>query len=332
MSNYNVYALGNALLDIEYHSSNQQLEALKIDKGVMTLIEEKRQIDLMAHLGDSHQKMACGGSSANSIIALSDFGGKAYFSCSVADDMSGQVFIKGLKDSAVESNVTQHLKNGHTGKCLVFVTPDADRTMNTYLGASAHLNESSVNATAIQNSEYVYIEGYLVTGEETRAAAVKVRETAEKHHVKTSITLSDPAMVEFFRDGLLEMIGEGVNLLFANEEEAQKLTQKESFSEVITEIQKYCKQFAITRGANGAVVFDGENLLTIKGHDVEAIDTLGAGDSFAGAFLYAVTHGMDFKQAGELASLTSAKIVTQYGPRLSKDQIKAVLNEYKAGN
>ncbi len=333
MPKFNVYAIGNALVDIEYHSDEQRLKEYGIEKGVMTLIDEATQNALMISLEDSHETMACGGSAANTIIALSDLGGTSSFSCRVADDESGKIFLDGLKASQVDSNAAEHLlSNDITGKCLVFVTPDADRTMNTYLGASAKLDASVVDEDAIKISDYVYIEGYLVTSDCTREAAVKARQLAEKHHIKTALTLSDPAMVEFFRDGMLEMLGEGVDLLFANEEEVMTLTQATSFDEAKSKIKTYCKAFAITRGAKGALVFNGDQEYEIAPFEVTAIDTLGAGDSFAGAFLYGLTHNMTFAQSGKLASMTSSKIVTQYGPRLSKEDINSVLEQYNAGN
>lgn len=332
MTNFNVYAIGNALLDIEYHSTEEQLAELSIDKGVMTLIDENQQHALMQKLGETHEAVASGGSAANTIIALCDFGGTASFSCRVASDASGQQFLQGLKDSQVASNAGEHLIDGVTGKCLVFVTPDADRTMNTFLGVSAMLDESVVDEQAIKQADYVYIEGYLVTGDKTREAAIKARDLAEKNNIKTALTLSDPAMVQFFKQGILSMLGEGVDLLFANEEEAMQLTGAENFAAMTESLKEYCNSYVVTRGAEGAYVYDGSDGITIAAHKVNAIDTLGAGDSFAGAFLYGITHNMNYEQAGKLASLTASKIVTQYGPRLSKSAINAVLDQYNAGN
>ncbi|MBL7002582.1 MAG: adenosine kinase [Gammaproteobacteria bacterium] len=331
MAQYNVYALGNALLDIEYHSTEKQLKELSIEKGIMTLIDHEQHQSLVVKLGDSHEKMACGGSAANSLIALCDFGGTASFGCRVADDSSGHYYIEDLKKSNVESNAGEHLHQGHTGQCLVFVTPDADRTMNTYLGASAELTPHVVDQRVIENADYVYLEGYLVTGDDTRNAAIKAHQIAQQSNTKVALTLSDPAMVQFFRKGILEMMGDGVDLLFANEEEMLQLAQTQHFEEAVENIKSYCKSFAITRGAKGALVFDGENTYEVEPYEVTAIDTLGAGDSFAGAFLYGITHGMDFAQAGKLASMTSSKLVTQFGPRLHKSEIKQLLAEFNTG-
>lgn len=333
MKKYDVYALGNALVDIEYHVTPKQLVSMGIDKGVMTLIDEQKHAHLFNYLGETHEKMACGGSAANTVIALAQMGGQGYFSCRVADDISGQFFIKDLKASGIDSNSEQHMEEGAvTGKCLVFVTPDADRTMNTFLGASADLDKHFVSEQVIKQSEYVYLEGYLVTAPHTREAVIQAREYARMHGVKTALTLSDPTMMTYFREGMLEMIGDGVDLLFANEEEAFELTGTTDLEDALVILKKYAKSFAVTRGKQGAVVFDGESLVTIDPHPVEAIDTLGAGDLFAGAFLYGLTHALDYQHSGKLASLASSRIVTQYGPRLRTEQTLDLLKTFKTGN
>ena len=332
MKKHDVYAIGNALVDIEYHTDEQQLHQLEIEKGLMTLIDAPRQNSLINFLGDSHESMACGGSAANSIIALSQLGGNAHFDCRVASDITGQFFADDLKQSGVNSNLDiAHAPSGVTGKCLVFVTPDADRTMNTYLGASADLDVSDIDHDAIAHAQFAYIEGYLVTASNSLEAAVKVRQIAEDNKVKTALTLSDPNMVTFFRDGMTSMIGDGVDLLFANEDEANELAQSKDLKETIAMLHSVSRSFAMTRGKQGALVFDGEHLHEIEPYPVDAIDTLGAGDMFAGSFLYALAQGMNYKQAGELASLTSSRIVTQYGPRLKANETKALLTQFISG-
>jgi len=333
MKKYEVYAIGNALVDIEYHSTPHKLLELGIDKGVMTLIDEQRQNSLIAQLGESHESMACGGSAANSIIALAQMGASTHLDCRVASDMTGQVFARDLHDSGVNSNLDfKPLPGGVTGKCLVFVTPDADRTMNTFLGVSAELDSSDIDQEAIKHSEYIYIEGYLASAQNTRDAAIEARRIAEGRGIKTSMTLSDPNMVKYFRESMEAMIGERVDLLFANEEEALELAASDNLDEAVELLKKIARSFTITRGKAGALLFDGLGLIEIKPIKVKAIDTLGAGDMFAGAFLYGLTQGMSYHQAGDLASLASAKIVTQFGPRLDAEQTRALLQTFKAGN
>ena len=333
MNKFDVYAVGNALVDIEYHASAERLKELSIEKGVMTLIDEQRQNSLIRQLGESHEKMTCGGSAANSIIALAQLGASTHLDCRVANDLTGQVFTRDLHDSGVHSSLqSKQSPVGVTGKCLVFVTPDADRTMNTFLGASADLDDNDIDENAIGNSEYVYIEGYLASADNTRDAAVKARTTAEQQGIKTALTLSDPNMVKFFRDAMETMIGDGVDLLFANEEEALELAGTTDFYQAVQKLKTVAKKFALTRGKDGAVVYDGNAIIDIAPNSVEAIDTLGAGDMFAGAFLYGLSAGMSFQQCGDLASLASSKIVTQYGPRLESEQTQAILKAYNSGN
>ena len=278
MKKYDAYAIGNALVDIEYHTNESRLNELGIEKGLMTLIDETQQNNLINYLGDSHESMACGGSAANSIIALAQMGGKAHFDSRVANDMTGQFFADDLKKSGVYSKLDiSTAPSGVTGKCLVFVTPDADRTMNTFLGVSAELDHSDIDHAAIAHSEFAYIEGYLVTGDCTRHAAIEVRRSAEARKIKTALTLSDPNMVLYFREGMQEMIGDGVDLLFANEDEAFELVQTKDINETIASLKNIAKTFAITRGKQGAIVFDGDNIIEIQPHPVTAIDTLGCG-------------------------------------------------------
>ena len=333
MKKFDVYAIGNALVDIEYHATPHRLVELDIDKGVMTLIDEQRQNSLVAQLGESHESMTCGGSAANTIIALAQMGARTHLDCRVASDMTGQIFARDLHDSGVNSNLDfKPLPAGVTGKCLVFVTPDADRTMNTFLGVSAELDSSDIDVEAIKHSEYIYIEGYLASAENTRDAAIEASRIAKSRDIKTSLTLSDPNMVKFFRASIEAMIGDKVDLLFANEDEAMELANTDNFDEAVQLFKQLARSFAITRGREGALLFDGVALIEVKPNQVQAIDTLGAGDMFAGAFLYGLSQGMSFHQSGDLASLASAKIVTQYGPRLKAAQTSALLESFNAGN
>jgi sugar/nucleoside kinase (ribokinase family) len=333
MNKYDVYAIGNALVDIEYHATPQRLAELNIDKGVMTLIDEQRQNSLMAQLGESHESMTCGGSAANSIIALAQMGAKTHFDGRVSHDMTGQIFARDLHDSGVHSSLdSKSLPNGVTGKCLVFVTPDADRTMNTFLGVSGELDPGDIDIEAIKQSKAVYIEGYLASADDSRDAAIEVRRIAERRKIMTCLTLSDPNMVKFFRESMEAMIGDGVDLLFANEDEAMELAGSDNLADAVQLFKKIARKFAITRGSEGALLFDGIMEIDVKPRSVKAIDTLGAGDMFAGAMLYGLSQDMSFHQAGDLASLASAKIVTQFGPRLRAEQTQELLSTFNPDN
>ena len=226
----------------------------------------------------------------------------------------------------VDTNSTSDNRpEGITGTCLVFVTPDADRTMNTFLGITADLSVEELVPEAIADSQYIYIEGYLVSSPLGKATAIKAKDIAEQAGVKTSLSLSDPNMVEFFKPGLLEMIGSGVDFLFANEAEALKMADTEEIKTAIDFLKTVAKGFAITLGSQGSLIFDGEKTITIPAHQVTAIDTVGAGDMYAGAMLYGITQEMTLTQAGNLASAASAKVVTSYGPRLETEVMQELL-------
>ncbi len=331
MSKYQVYGIGAALVDTEVETDDAFLQQCNIEKGLMTLVDEERQHQLMDLLKDHlvGSKRASGGSAANSIIAHSYFGGDTYYSCKVANDENGDFYINDLKEAGVHTDFNGDRADGITGKCLVMISPDAERTMNTYLGISETLCPKNLNFDALKNSEWFYMEGYLVTSDTGRAAAIEARKFAEANNVKTAISFSDPGMVEFFRDGLKEMTGEKVDLAFCNKEEALGWAEADSIESAIENIKQVANTFAITLGAEGAIVFDGEELHNIEPHKVAAIDTNGAGDAFAGAFLYGITNGLSFAEAGKLASLTSATVVTQYGPRLDKEGYQAVFEKFK---
>ena len=326
MGNYHIYGIGAALVDTEIEVTDQDLNKYGIEKGVMTLVDEARQHQLMDHLSDHliASKRASGGSAANTIIAASYFGANNFYSCKVANDENGQFYLQDMRDAGVAIPPNSAEDSGITGKCLVMITPDAERTMNTFLGVSETVSHKELHNPAIQNAQYAYIEGYLVTSETGRAAAIQLRQHAEAHNVKTALSLSDPAMVQFFRDGLGEMIGSKVNLLFCNREEALGYTQTDTIDAAINALKTIADEFAITLGGEGAIIYDGKELIDIAPVQVTAIDTNGAGDMFAGAFLYAITHGYSHEQAGKLASAAAAQVVSQYGPRLNAQQHQAI--------
>ena len=331
MAKYDVYALGNALLDIEFEVSPEVLQNLGIDKGVMTLLDRDAQDKIVSNLAQYDQKRSCGGSAANTQIAVSQFGGKSFYSCKVANDEPGKFYTQDLIDCGVATNLeNQAAQSGVTGKCLVFVTPDADRTMNTFLGISSGFSNHELVPEAIKNAKYTYIEGYLVSGESSKQAAIEAREIAQAAGNKVAFTLADLNMVKFFKSGLLEIIGSGVDFLFANESEALLMAETEDFDVAVDYLKTLAKGFAITRGAAGSVIFDGEKLLNIDPFPVKAIDTVGAGDMYAGAFLYGITNGMSYAEAGRLASLASAKIVTTLGARMKTEAVQALLDRAKA--
>jgi sugar/nucleoside kinase (ribokinase family) len=328
MARYHLYGIGNALVDMEYEVDFRDLTALGIDKGVMTLVDEGKLRDIQERLAALDHQRGSGGSAANTVIGLSQLGGRAYYSCKVANDELGHFYMRDLVEGGVDTNHHTEKDDGHTGRCVVLVTPDGDRTMCTFLGVSGNLSANELVEDALRDSDWFYTEGYLVTSPAARAASIAAREIAAAAGVRTAITLSDPNMVTYFKEGLLAMIGPGVDLLFANEAEALGMADTDDLAAAIEYLKTIAREFAVTRGPQGALVWDGNRLIEVAGNKVEAIDTVGAGDMFAGAYLYGLTQGWDRARAGDLASAASARLVTTLGPRIRREETQEILMSF----
>jgi sugar/nucleoside kinase (ribokinase family) len=330
MKKYDVYGIGNAIVDIVTEVDNDFFIKNNVEKGVMTLVDEKRQLELIQAIDMKKSKMTGGGSAANTVVAVNQFGGKSFYTLLVARDDFGKFFLEDLKWNGVDANLKfEDCPPGHTGRCLVMTTPDANRTLNTFLGISSFLSTQQLDEQAIKNSAFLYLEGYLVTSPKGLDAMKQAKRIAEQNKVDVALTFSDPSMVKYFSKQMEEIVGASVDLLFCNDEEALIFTGTSSINEARQELKKVAKRFVITLGANGALIFDGDTFINIEPYRVEAVDTNGAGDMFSGAFLYGITHQHSFAEAGKLASLASSKVVTQFGPRLETKQVQNVLNELK---
>ncbi len=332
-NHYDVYGLGNALLDIEYEVTPEFLNNNNIQKGLMTLVDEARQLELAKILGESSmRKVACGGSAANTLIALSYFGSKAFYSCKIANDQTGEHYYKDMKQAGLSSNLDfQTHQKGHTGKCMAFVTHDADRTMNTFLGISETLSIQELHEPALKNAKYLYIEGYLMTSPTAFLAVQKAKSIAESAGVKIAMTLSDPFIAGYFKDNFLKILdNKKLDLLFCNQEEAFVFTNTQDLDSAVSILKTKAQSFIITLGSKGSLIVDGstQEQYLINPTPVTVVDTLGAGDMYAGAFLAGITQGLDFKKSGELASKASAKVITQYGSRLSREEIVKMRAEF----
>lgn len=325
---YDVYGIGNAIVDIVTEVDIDFFERNNVEKGVMTLVDEKRQIELMKAIDMHRSKMSGGGSAGNTVVAINQLGGKSYYSCLVAHDDLGHFFLKDLDRNGVHTNLKfEDCPPGHTGRCLVMTSPDAQRTMNTFLGVSSFLSPAHLDAEAIKNSSYVYLEGYLVSSPKGLEAMKEAKKIAEQNKIGVALTFSDPSMTKYFSKQMEEIVGASVDLLFCNEEEAMIFTGTDFISDAREKLRGLAKRFAITLGANGALIYDGDTFIEIEPYKVRAIDTNGAGDMFAGAFMYGITHHHSYVEAGKLASLASSRVVEQWGPRMQPDQVKKVLGD-----
>ena len=332
MAHFDLYGLGNALVDTEYHISDKLLVGLGVEKGMMTLIDDAQLAVLEEQLRNQGElkKQASGGSAANSLIAAANFGAKVFYSCKVADDELGAFYHQDLVDSGVATNLDQIREPGTTGRCLVMVTDDAERTMNTFLGITGDLGAHEIDETALKASRMLYIEGYLASSDKAREAAIRAHQIAKEAGIQVALTFSDPAMVTYFKDQVSEMVGDGVDLLFCNEQEAMTWTGEESIESALTALSNTATQWVCTRGKDGATVFDGTQRFDIPGRVVTPVDTNGAGDMFAGAFLYGLSNDWGFEKSARFGVHTSGYLITQYGPRVALANHAVLLEEFEA--
>ncbi len=324
---FDVYAVGNALVDLEYRVDDAFLQAQGIEKGVMTLAEADAQARLLNALDNQHtrEKQASGGSAANSIIAASAFGSRCFYSCKVAADSLGDFYRHDLIAAGVSTNLQEQRPEGVSGTCVVMVTPDSERTMNTYLGITADVSTSELDLDALRASRWLYIEGYLSTSESARAAVALARTEARAAGVKLALTFSDPAMVQYFQPQLRELLGDGVDLLFCNEWEAKSFAGSDDLDTALAALRQVAQMGVLTRGAEGAWAWTQHAILELPAVPVTAIDTLGAGDSVAGAVLHGLSQGWTLEQSTRLALKTASAVVSQYGPRLPLAQYRELL-------
>lgn len=321
-----LYAIGNALVDSEYLVDDSFLRSANIAKGQMTLIDHDQRQQLLTALHDqfSCTKRASGGSAANSVIAFAALGGSAFYACKVASDDNGDFYLKDLRAAGVSAPHHAQVADGVTGTCVVMVTPDSERTMHTFLGITAELSPQELDLDALSNARYLYIEGYLATSTSARHAVAEARKLAQANGVKTALTFSDPAMVQYARDGLTEMLADGVDILFCNEHEAQLWAQTDNLAQAIDALHRLSPLVVVTCGSKGALISDQGQQTVIAPFPVTAVDSNGAGDAFAGAFLYGLSQGWELARCGRLASRISAQVVSQYGPRLAQQQYLAL--------
>ncbi len=325
---YDVYGIGNALVDVQSQVSDEILRQTGFDKGIMTLVDNDKQQDLLGQLDANAFNRCPGGSAANTIVGIAEFGGKAAYVGKVGNDSMGQFFLDEMRGIGISIEATP-ATDDPTGTCAILITPDAQRTMLTNLGASGVLSADDIVESEVEQSKYIYIEGYLLCGPETRSAAYRAIELAQKHGVKIAFTASDPFLVNTNREEIWDLVKGPVDMFFCNEEEARSLTGHEDSSDCAQEIHKHCENVALTLGADGSILMNEGDIIRIEGVSVEAVDTTGAGDMYAGGLLFGITNGLDWQQAGKLASHAAGRIVSQMGARLenkfSEEEIKDII-------
>jgi sugar/nucleoside kinase (ribokinase family) len=309
-----VLGLGNAVVDVVAEAGDPLLERLDLPKGTMTLVDEPRMVELYDAMGPAIEMS--GGSCANTIAAVAGLGGRAAYIGKVRDDQLGTVFRHDIRAVGVDFRTPPLAEGPATARCLVFVTPDAQRTMATYLGACVELGPGDVDQARVEASRIVYLEGYLWDRPEAKAACLRAAAIAHEAGREVALSLSDPFCVDRWRDEFAALIDDHVDILIGNEAEITSLYQVEDFAHAADAVAGRCRVAALTRGAEGSLVIAGDERHPIAAAPIAAVvDTTGAGDLYAAGLLHGLAQGMPLPVCGRLASLCAAEVLGHYGAR-----------------
>lgn len=311
-------AIGNAIVDVLAQTDDafiaRQKELHGMEKGGMTLIDEPRAVALYGEMPAGIE--SSGGSAGNTIAGFASFGGKGAYIGKVAKDQLGEVFSHDLKAQGVVFNTQPLAVGAPTARCLILVTPDGQRTMNTFLGAAVELSPIDIDEELVSSACITYLEGYLFDPPQAKEAFRVASDLAHKAGRKVSLSLSDPFCVNRHRADLQAFVEGHVDILFANEDEAKALYESETFEDALAALKGKCEVIAITRSEKGSVILAGDKVIEIKPEaGVKVVDTTGAGDQYAAGFLYGYTQGMALDMCGRLGSLAAAEVISHMGPR-----------------
>jgi len=311
---FDVLTIGNAIVDVFSRVEEGFLARHKVTKGMMRLVSEAESAELFDDMGPSTQ--ISGGSGANTAVGVASFGGKVAFIGKVKADQLGKVFTHDTQSAGVHF-ATAHARSGPaTASSLILITPDGERTMNTFLGACVHLTPDDIDEAVVAASKVTYLEGYLWDPPLAKEAFKKAARIARDAGRLVSITLSDSFCVDRHRDSFLDLIRSDIDILFANEKEIKSLYQVETFDEALQRARKDCAIAALTRSEAGCVIVKGEEIHVVEAHPVkQVIDATGAGDLFASGFLYGFTRDLSLVQSARLGALAAAEVISHVGAR-----------------
>lgn len=309
-----VLAIGNALVDVLAHATEESVRALGVPKGSMRLIDALTAEKLYARMGPAVE--VSGGSAANTVAGVASLGGKAAFIGKVANDQLGAIFRHDIRSIGVEFESSPSTSGRPTGRCLVFVTPDAQRTLQTSLGSAGEVSPDDVRPEQVKRAKYVYFEGYLWDEPSAKQAFLKAAKLAREAGRKTALTLSDKFCVDRHRKEFLDLVHGHVDLLFANEQELMALFETRNFDEAISAVRGKCELAAVTRSEKGAVIVHAKQTTAVPAHKaVKVVDTTGAGDLFAAGFLYGLTQGKPPAECGRIGAICAAEVISHVGAR-----------------
>ncbi len=312
-----VTGLGNAIVDVIAEADERLLERLDLVKSSMTLIDRERMARIYQHMGPAVEMS--GGSCANTMAAIAALGGRAAYVGKVQSDQLGEVFAHDIRASGVAFTTPPLLQGPPTARCLILVTPDAHRTMATFLGACVELGPGDVDEAAVGGAQVVYLEGYLWDRPEAKAACLKAAGIAHRHGRRVALSLSDSFCVDRWRDEFTGLIAEHVDILIGNEAEVCSLYRVNQLDEAIARVRGEVAIGALTRSADGSVLVAGERTEWIAAAPVaRVVDTTGAGDLYAAGLLYGLTHGMPLAACGRLGALAAAAVLGHYGARADR--------------
>lgn len=309
-----VTGIGNAIVDVLAHADDAFLERQGLVKGTMALVDEARARDLYGEMSAAME--VSGGSAANTLAGIASLGGRAAFIGKVRDDQLGEVFTHDIRAVGVQFDTEVAREGASTARCLVLVTPDAQRTLNTYLGACVALGPEDIDEALVAQSSVTYTEGYLWDPPQAKEAILKAWRAAARAGKKCSLSLSDPFCVERHRAEFLALVDEHVDILFANEHEIRALYQVDSFADAVRAVRGHCEVAVLTRSEKGAVVLVGDETHVVPAERVaKVVDTTGAGDLYAAGFLHGYTRGLPPGVCGRLGAICAAEIISHIGAR-----------------
>lgn len=312
--NLDVVGIGNAIVDVLARAEDAFLQENNINKGTMTLVDAMQAEWLYDKMGAAMEMS--GGSAANTIAALASLGGKTGYIGKVAHDQLGRVFAHDIRALGVAFDTSPLVGGVPTAQCMIFITPDGQRTMNTYLGACVWLTPDDIDEAMIRGAQVTYLEGYLFDRDHAKEAFYKAARIAHKHGRKVALTLSDPFCVDRHRAAFLDLVKNHVDILFANEAEITSLYQTKSFDAAAAQVRGHCEVAALTRSALGSFIIHGQDMTPVTVEPVaQVVDTTGAGDLYAAGFLHGYTRGRSMADCGRIASICAAEIITQVGAR-----------------
>lgn len=309
-----VVGIGNAIVDVLAHAEDRFLEDHGLAKGTMTLIDAGQAETLYQAMGPGVE--VSGGSVANTLAGLASLGGSGAFFGKVRDDQLGEVFAHDIRAAGVRYETAPASQGEATARCLIFVTPDAQRTMQTFLGASVELGPEEVDADTVAAAKITYLEGYLFDPPQAKAAFVKAADIAHAARREVALSLSDPFCVDRHREAFRELVGNHIDVLFANEDEIVSLYQASSFDDALQSVRGKCGIICLTRSEKGSVIVAGQEIHIIDAVPVEhVLDTTGAGDLYAAGVLYGMTNGNDLAGAGRIGAICAAEAISHLGAR-----------------